>query len=114
MQHHAWLYWTPRALCILFIAFVSLFALDVFQENLGFWRTLLALAIHLIPTFVLIALLVLAWRWELIGAMAFLLCAIFFAYIVRSAWWGKAIFAAPCLTVALLFLLDWRTHHVTH
>jgi hypothetical protein len=32
------------------------------------WETLLALAMHLIPTFVLIAVLVVAWRWR-IGAV---------------------------------------------
>ena len=62
------LFWTPRALSIVFIAFLSLFALDVFDEHLGLWRTLLALTMHLIPSFVLIAALVLAWRWEWIGA----------------------------------------------
>src|ERR1035441_3495384 len=44
------LFWTPRIICILFACFVSIFALDVFQENHGFWNTLLALLIHLIPT----------------------------------------------------------------
>ena len=62
------LFWTPRALSILFIAFLSLFALDVFGEHSGFWQTALALTMHLIPSFVLIAALVLAWRWEWIGA----------------------------------------------
>jgi hypothetical protein len=32
-------------LCILFAVFLSLFALDVFDEHLGFWKTLLALAV---------------------------------------------------------------------
>ena len=58
------LFWTPRALSILFIAFLSMFALDVFGEGLSFWQTLLALTMHLIPSFILIAALVLAWRWE--------------------------------------------------
>ena len=64
------LFWTPRALAIVFIAFLSLFALDVFGEGYGFWQTLLALVIHLIPTWILIALLILAWRWEWIGAVS--------------------------------------------
>jgi hypothetical protein len=48
------LLWAPRALSILFIAFLSLFALDVFGEQVGFWRTVLALTMHLIPSVVLI------------------------------------------------------------
>ncbi|MGQ0603506.1 MAG: DUF7670 domain-containing protein [Anaerolineales bacterium] len=44
------LFWIPRILTILFAGFVSLFALDVFVEGYGFWETLLALLMHLIPT----------------------------------------------------------------
>jgi hypothetical protein len=32
------LFWTPRAFSIIFIAFLSLFALDVFNEHLSFWN----------------------------------------------------------------------------
>ena len=43
----------------IFIAFLSLFAMDVFSEHLGLWRTALALTMHsLIPSFVLIAALI--------------------------------------------------------
>jgi len=62
------LFWAPRALSILFIAFLSMFALDVFGENLGLWKTLVALTMHLLPSFVLIGALIAAWRWEWVGA----------------------------------------------
>ena len=102
------LYWAPRVLALLFIAFVSLFALDVFQEGRGFWQTILALTMHLIPSFVLLAILVVAWRWEWMGAAAFAAFAVFFYIIVRAPWWGKAMFAIPCLVTAWLFFLNWR------
>src|ERR1017187_5010202 len=54
------LFWAPRVLSIAYIAFLSMFALDVFGEEHGFWRILLALTMHLIPTFVLIVALLLA------------------------------------------------------
>ena len=38
--------------------------MDVFDEHLGFWPTLQALGIHLIPTLVLIVALIFAWRRE--------------------------------------------------
>ncbi len=63
------LFWAPRALSIAFIAFLSLFALDVFGAGYGFWRTLLGLAIHLIPSFVLIGVLVLALGVDRRGAL---------------------------------------------
>ena len=102
------LFWAPRALSILFIAFVSMFALDVFGEGRGFWQTLTALMMHLIPSFVLVAVLVAAWRREWIGAVAFAVCGIVLAAIVRAPWWGKAIFAVPCLLMAWLFFANWR------
>ena len=53
------LFWTPRILCILFAIFLSVFALDVFSEGYGFWQTIGALLLHLVPTFiVVIALLI--------------------------------------------------------
>jgi len=58
------LYWAPRVSCIAFALFLSLFAMDVFGEGLGFWRTLFALFMHLIPTFVVLLILALAWRWN--------------------------------------------------
>lgn len=42
------LFWALRELSILFIGFVSLFALDVFQEAHGFWQVLVGLTMHLI------------------------------------------------------------------
>lgn len=76
------LFWAPRVLSIAFIAFLSLFALDVFGEGYGFWKTLLALKLHLIPSLVLIAVLVLAWRWEWIGAVLFAAAGMLYVILV--------------------------------
>ena len=102
------LYWAPRVLCILFIGFVSLFALDVFDGKHGFWQTVLDLSMHLIPSLVLLAALLIAWRREWFGTAVFAFAAIFFAGFVRADWWGKAMFVVPCLITAFLFLLNWR------
>ncbi len=110
------LFWTPRALSIVFIAFLSLFALDVFDEHLGLWRTVLALTMHLIPSLVLIAALVLAWRWEWIGA------AIYAGAGLLYVWWVVSMsrpvppamrliwiltIAGPAFVIAGLFLANW-------
>jgi hypothetical protein len=57
----------------------------------------------------MVAALAVAWRWEWLGAVFFGGSGIFFAIIVRSPWWGKAIFAAPCFVAALLFLAGWKS-----
>lgn len=109
------LYWAPRALSIAFIAFLSLFALDVFSEGNSFWMTFAALAVHLIPSFVLIAVLVLAWRWEWIGALLYAAAGTLYVVMVlprRSLSpsiklnWILTI-AGPAFLIAVLFLIDW-------
>ena len=115
------LLWTPRVLAIAYIIFRSLFALDVFNEVHGFWRILPALSIHLIPSFLLLGALVLAWRWEWIGAMLYAAAGV--VYIVRvmprplspaiKLNWVLAI-AGPALLVAALFLASWWKHDELH
>ena len=116
------LFWSPRLLCLLFAAFISIFALDVFSDNLSFWQTVQTLAIHLIPSFVLLVVLVLAWRWEWIGATAFAAAGLLYiAWVVarssipvatRLEW--VALIAVPAFVLAALFLIDWRKHGELH
>jgi hypothetical protein len=103
------LFWTPRILGILFVAFLSLFALDVFGEGYGFWKTALALLIHLIPSLVLVAALVLAWRWEWVGAALFAGFGILYLVDARgvSPVLYYMIFAGIPFLVGILFLLGW-------
>jgi len=74
-----WLFWAPRVICMAFAIFLSMFALDVFGEGHGFWKTLLALLIHLVPVYIVLAVLAMAWRWEWIGAVGFAGLAMWYA-----------------------------------
>jgi len=67
------LHWTPRILCILSILFISIFAFDAFEPGLTIWQQLAAFAMHLLPSFILFMMLVVAWRWELAGGIVFML-----------------------------------------
>lgn len=78
------LFWTPRVICILAILFVSLFALDAFDHGDNIWEKLGAFAMHMIPSFVLLAFLLVAWKWELVGGIIFLLVGIGFSPWVFS------------------------------
>ncbi|MCD6577862.1 hypothetical protein J7L48_00115 [bacterium] len=105
-------FWTPRVLSILFAGFISIFALDIFSENFTFWMTVLALLIHLIPTYIVIIIIFIAWKWERIGAILF--CGLSVFYIVWT--WGKFVFLAylfisgPLVIISILFLLDWTVN----
>lgn len=104
------LFWAPRVLCVLFAAFLSFFALDVFDEHLGLWKTSLALAIHLVPTWIGLGVLAITWRREWVGAVLFNLLAL--AYVVMA--WGRfhfstyVVISGPLCLVGVLFLLNWR------
>lgn len=116
------LHWLPRLASIAFIAFLSLFSLDVFGEHRGAWETLLALAVHLAPVLALVAALALAWRWEGVGALLFGAAgaAYLLMLVVRTSpappvkmLWGLTI-AGPALTVAALFLASWLRQRRVH
>ena len=64
-------HWIPRIICMLAILFISMFAADAFTPELTIWQQLGAFLMHLIPSFILIALLIVAWNWELIGGVIF-------------------------------------------
>jgi hypothetical protein len=66
------IHWLPRIICILAILFVSMFALDSFAPGLTLGQQLAAFFMHLIPSFVLLAILLVAWKWELIGGIIFM------------------------------------------
>jgi hypothetical protein len=66
------IHWAPRILCILAILFVGMFALDAFDPKYTLWQQLKDFFMHLIPNYILIIFLVIAWKWELIGGMILL------------------------------------------
>jgi hypothetical protein len=101
------LYWLPRVLAILFIIFISLFSFDVFQEGYGFWQAVLAFLIHLVPSYILTAALLVAWKWEKIGGLIFLALGLW--YLLMT--YGKPtpvisilIIGGPPFLIGLLFL----------
>ncbi len=65
-------HWLPRIICILAILFISLFAADSFAPGLTIWQQLGGFLMHLIPSFILLALLIVAWKWERIGGIIFM------------------------------------------
>ena len=78
------IHWTPRILCIIAILFISLFASDAFGHGGGFWKELGDFIIHLIPCFILLVFLLIAWKWELIGGIVFSVIGLVMTPIVYS------------------------------
>lgn len=111
-------YWTPRALSILFIGFLALFSLDVFEENLGFWGTVLGLFMHNIPAIILAIVLWISWRREIIAGIVYILAGVLyiagiFMNIFQDSFRWYMLFwilmiSGPAFLIGILFLINWR------
>jgi hypothetical protein len=102
------LFWTPRIAGILFILFISLFALDIFDEKLGFWGTIVGLFMHLIPSILLTIAIIIAWKREWFGALLFIGWAIWYVAFMRGfPWITYVLIAGLPLLIGLLFLAGW-------
>jgi len=91
------LYWLPRILAILFIAFVSLFALDVFGQPQWF----LAFLMHLIPSYILIIVTIIAWKHERVGGFIFVTIGIL---VLVSSRFESLIISIPVIILGALFV----------
>jgi len=96
-------------LCLGFAIFLSLFALDVFDEGFGFWKMIAALLIHLIPTWLVLAGLAVSWRWPWAGAVLYSALGILYLVMAggRFHWSAYVVISGPLFLIAMLFLLDW-------
>ena len=111
------LHWLPRILGIIAILFISMFALDAFKPGLTLGQQLLDFLIHLVPSFVLIGILIIAWKWEKIGGTIFILMGLVLSPLVffhnyrmnESVWMSLGIISLitiPFIIVGALFVLS--------
>jgi len=112
-------HWLPRIICIFAILFVSLFAADAFSPDLTIWQQLGAFIMHLIPSFVLLAFLIIAWKWEYIGGIIFTIIGLGFSPVVfvmnyrmnHSIWMSLGIILSitiPFVIVGILFIVSHK------
>ncbi|NCN98564.1 hypothetical protein COU62_03210 [Candidatus Pacearchaeota archaeon CG10_big_fil_rev_8_21_14_0_10_35_219] len=108
------LYWLPRILTIVLIIFISIFALDVFSDFTGV-ELLVALFMHLIPSLILIVVLVVAWKWEKIGGILFIITAIVTTIFFKT-YQDIIVFlliSLPPLAIGILFLINSKNRKKT-
>lgn len=102
------LFWLPRILSSVFVVFLSLFALDVFNEYSG-PAAVTPFLINLIPALILLLVVIVSWRHELVGVLAFL--AFSFIYVsnvgLDKHWSWYVAIPLPSAIVSILFLLSW-------
>jgi len=107
------LYWTPRILSILFIFFLAAMSLDVFRLGLNFWGTIAAFLKHSLPALILLIVLIISWKYEIVGGIGFILAGIIYiAFLTRGQFeWYKLMWAVQISGMAfltgILFLIGW-------
>ena len=101
------LYWVPRILTVIALFFILMFSFDVFDGNESIGRKLLGFLMHNIPVLILLAILIIAWKWEFVGGIFFIVAFIVSCYFFHSFSGnpGSLIVTSPFLFTGILFIL---------
>ncbi|MFA4891481.1 MAG: hypothetical protein WC604_04020 [Candidatus Gracilibacteria bacterium] len=96
-------------------------SLDVFSSESTFWQIAIGLFMHNIPAFILLAVLIISWKREIVGGIAFILAGLVYsAFVLRTAittgfeWYYIAWIAqisGIAFFIGILFLIGWRKRH---
>ena len=110
-----WIYWTPRILSIIMILFLALFSLDIFGNGYSFWETVVGLFMHNMPSIILAVILWVAWKREIVGAIAWAFAGLLYIALLflrqNFEWYmlsWSVIIAGPAFLIGYLFWLNWK------
>lgn len=112
-------YWLPRIICILAILFICMFAADAFEPGLTLWQQLGAFFMNLIPSFILLGILILAWYKEFLGGIIFIIIGLVLTPFIfnhnykmnESVWMSLGIIMTitfPFILVGILFIVSHK------
>lgn len=115
-KKNGFLYWTPRILGICMILFLALFSLDVIGMSDDPLQVALGMLVHNIPSILLIVLLLVSWKWELVGGIIYPLLGLSYSLFNPSEHWtAHLLIAGPLILIGLFFLLNWKSNRrMTH
>ncbi|SMC50639.1 DUF7670 domain-containing protein [Papillibacter cinnamivorans] len=110
-----WIFWVPRILSIAFILFLALFSLDVFEPGLSAGEIALGLFMHNIPSLILLFIVILSWKREIVGGIAFLAVGALYVFLVffrasvppLTALTWSLIISGPAFLIGILYLAGW-------
>lgn len=112
-------FWTPRILSIIFIVFLMLLSLDVFDEGLSFWQILVGLFIHNIPTLILLGVLFVSWKYEIVGGVVFILAGLLYIFLMYGRFdeflsflMSALIISGPAFIIGGFFVINWKKRKI--
>jgi len=107
-------YWMPRVLSILFLLFLFAMSLDVINPELSAWQIAEGMLMHNIPMLVLLAVVIISWKYEIVGGIAFIAAGLLYILLTYHSgipWylivgWGISV-TGPAFLIGALFLISW-------
>lgn len=102
--------WVLRVFLLLVILFFAMFSLDVFEGDDPLGRKLLGFLIHNVPSLVMIAILIIAWRWENIAGFLLIAGGIAMVFLFGgpgNLMFGTWIMISLPVIVGVLFLVNY-------
>ena len=102
------LVWIARILALGMCAFLALFALDGWSTDKPMWQAAADVLIHLLPSALLFAVIVVSWRRQWIGGVAFVALAVAYAAMVSFRLDWVVVISGPMFIIGLLFLWSWH------
>jgi len=104
--------WTPRVLGLLYTAFFSLFALDMFDGQSAISLQIIGFIIHMVPFFAVLAFTLIGWKKPQFASFMFLGMALFVTFFFNAyrEIIGFFLIAFPLFLIAGLFFLTdyWK------
>ena len=91
-----------------------MFSLDVITPEASFSELAMGLLIHNLPALVLLIVLIISWKYEIVGGIVFILAGllyIIFTFQTDIRWyivlnWSITI-AGPAFLIGILFVINW-------
>lgn len=99
------LYWAPRILTFVPFLLFLIFSLDSFNDLSPFYMQLLGFLMHMIPGLILVAILIIAWKWETIGGISLVILSIISVFFFNFELMVIFIISLPLLLVGVMFLV---------
>ena len=99
--------WIPRVLGVTMVLFLGMFASDAFQGDASSGEKVLDLLMHLIPAALCMAVVVVAWKCEAIGAVVFTMLAGVYGLWAMPRWDWIAVIGGALLLVAFSYATVW-------
>lgn len=106
----------PWILSLLLIIYLEIFSLEFLAPGRDWVEIIIGLFIHNVPLLSLLMVLVISWKYEIVGSIAFFLAGLFYVILnlVRSqeVWymalaWTLPI-GVPLFLISILFMIHWR------